>query len=164
MNVHLQCTHLTQVRAAGSHHSCCYLILVGSTRGGCRSLASHRPASQLTSGSRAVTCYQPLSVATPLAANWKVCGAKACDGVPNKKSDGRCTMPPWKNRNGTDGPGYIDYEYANKDWSCATGQCEGRCATEDNTGSVNGECPTSSCIANGLGKQHSAHMKQPSAC
>ncbi|WIA11284.1 hypothetical protein OEZ85_011408 [Tetradesmus obliquus] len=88
--------------------------------------------------------------------NWKVCGAKACDGVPSKKANGRCLMPPWKNRTGTDGAGYIDLGYepqGNKGWSCAGGQCEGRCATEDNPYGT-AECPTSSCIANALGSKN----------
>lgn len=91
------------------------------------------------------------------ADNWKVCGAKACDGVPSKKANGRCLMPPWKNRTGTDGAGYIDLGYDstskgnNKGWSCADGKCEGRCATEVNDHGI-AECPTSSCIANALGE------------
>jgi hypothetical protein len=94
------------------------------------------------------------------AVNWKVCGAKACDGVPNKKSNGECMMPPFKNGVGTDGPGYIDYDYGvddKKDWTCASAPgdppiCEGRCSLANNP-DMPGNCPTSSCIANGLGEQ-----------
>jgi hypothetical protein len=83
------------------------------------------------------------------ADNWKVCDSLACRDYPF------CAFRPWKNGKGKGGDGYVDYDYSNKDWSCANNTqneitCEGRCST------VLGVCPTSSCIANALGKRRLA--------
>lgn len=81
----------------------------------------------------------------------------ACKDTPT------CVLRPWKNKSGNGGQGYVDHEFDNvqgkNGWTCTNTTCEGRCSTEDNPSNDKGVCPTSSCIANGLGESLSCPQR-----